>query len=531
MLRGVAVWECFRELPYRAVARSRRMCLVGIVMSEHSTTAAKERDGRLSFSDVHLRKHRYWVSVIVLASADVLAFAAAYYLFCRGAGVPKLFRSEVPISSTDVLLVLGVLFVIVRYLCGDYGRRQLFWDSARATTVALFITSIPSFVMLGLGQFGFDTEHLSVLAIAGSWLFLIFAIPGFRQLARLGMRSVGLWNIPTTLVASGTRAEAVYRALTTALSLGYDVRWLVVDAYEKEPPEALRHLRCAYLTEPGDIVGKIDVSGCDNVVIAIDDMQSPIFASLIQRLMEADIAVSFVPSFLRLPLVRVSTSYFFGRDVLLFQVSNNLRRFPYRLLKRGFDIVGSLVLLVLFSPVFVAMAVAIKRFDNGPVIYRQKRTGLHGAPFMCLKFRTMAVDADERLYRWRQEKPELYEQYLKTMKLADDPRVTVPGKWLRKASLDELPQLVNVLRGEMSLVGPRPVVERELIEFYGPAAQIYKRVRPGLTGLWQVSGRSDTSYEERVVYDEWYILNWSFWYDIVIVLQTAWVVLSRKGAY
>jgi undecaprenyl-phosphate galactose phosphotransferase len=114
--------------------------------------------------------------------------------------------------------------------------------------------------------------------------------------------------------------------------------------------------------------------------------------------------------------------------------------------------------------------------------------------------------------------------------LRDDPRITSPGRWLRRTSLDELPQLLNVLRGEMSLVGPRPVVEQELIEFYGPAAKLYKRVRPGLTGLWQVCGRSDTTYQERVVYDEWYILNWSFWYDIVIMLQTAWVVLKGKGA-
>jgi undecaprenyl-phosphate galactose phosphotransferase len=143
----------------------------------------------------------------------------------------------------------------------------------------------------------------------------------------------------------------------------------------------------------------------------------------------------------------------------------------------------------------------------------------------------MAVDADERLQRWRIENPELYAEYQKTFKLIEDPRVTKLGAWLRKTSIDELPQLVNVLRGEMSLVGPRPVLERELIEFYGTAAALYKRVRPGLTGLWQVRGRSDTTYEQRVILDEWYILNWSFWYDIVIVLQTVWVVILRKGAY
>ena len=163
---------------------------------------------------------------------------------------------------------------------------------------------------------------------------------------------------------------------------------------------------------------------------------------------------------MRLPLVGVTTNYFFGlRDVLLFQMRNSLRRAPQRLTKRIFDIVGSLALPILFSPLFLFSPCLIKRHDGGPVTYSQKRAGFRGEPFRCLKFRTMAVDADERLYRWKQEKPELYNEYLKTFKLVDDPRITSPGKWLRKTSLDELPQMVNVLRGEMSLVGPRPVLE------------------------------------------------------------------------
>jgi undecaprenyl-phosphate galactose phosphotransferase len=143
----------------------------------------------------------------------------------------------------------------------------------------------------------------------------------------------------------------------------------------------------------------------------------------------------------------------------------------------------------------------------------------------------MAADADERLARWKEEHPDLYAEFLKTYKLRNDPRVTAPGRWLRRTSLDELPQLFNVLRGEMSLVGPRPVLQSELDEYYGSAASLYKRVRPGMTGLWQISGRSDTTYEERVTYDELYVLNWSFWYDLVILFQTAWFVIRGQGAF
>lgn len=260
-------------------------------------------------------------------------------------------------------------------------------------------------------------------------------------------------------------------------------------------------------------------------------MQSPHFASVAQRLLEVDIPVAITPSLNRLPLAGITTNYFFGRDLLLLQVRSNVQRLPWRIIKRSFDIVGSLFLLVVLSPLFAFLATAIKRADPGRITYSQTRVGRGGEPFRCIKFRTMVSDADGVLSRWRTENPDLYQEYMKSFKLKDDPRITPIGKWLRRTSFDELPQLINVLRGEMSLVGPRPVVQQELDQYYGPAATLYMRSRPGLTGLWQVSGRSDTSYEQRIVLDEWYILNWSFWYDIVILIQTVWSVATGKGAF
>jgi Undecaprenyl-phosphate galactose phosphotransferase WbaP len=251
----------------------------------------------------------------------------------------------------------------------------------------------------------------------------------------------------------------------------------------------------------------------------------------VQRLLEVNVPVAIIPSINRLPLANATTNYFFGSDILLMQVRSNVQRLPSRVVKRFFDIGLSALLLVVLSPLFVALGIAIKRAGGGSVTYSQTRIGRHGVPFPCFKFRTMVEDADAQLHLWSQENPELYEQYLRTFKLRDDPRVTPIGKWLRRTSLDELPQLWNVLRGDMSLVGPRPVVVHELDEHYGPAAQVYIRTRPGLTGLWQVSGRSDTSYKRRVFLDEWYVLNWSFWYDIVILIQTVWIVIAGKGAF
>jgi Undecaprenyl-phosphate galactose phosphotransferase WbaP len=474
-------------------------------------------------------EYRHWASVVILAASDVVAFVLAALLFRVGRATPEIvflpgrLADQTPV---DIFFILGFLFILVRYICGDYSRRGLFWDSTRATTVGLIIASLPCFLIL----VALPGQYSSSASIA-SWIFLLFAVPCLRQLARVAMTYAGIWRLPAALIASGPRAYDIYAALNNTISLGYDIRWLALDEADREPRENLKRLKQIFLTDPGEIAAKLAADGCAQVVIATDDMQSTAFADLIQRLMERGISVAFIPSFLRLPLVRVTTSYFFGHDILLFQVRNSLWRAPHRFIKRSFDIVGSIALLLLFLPVLITISIAIKRYDGGKVSYAQRRVGRYGRQFDCLKFRTMAEDADSRRARWAKEEPELYAEFLKTYKLRDDPRVTKPGKWLRRTSLDELPQLLNVLRGEMSLVGPRPIPEQQLLDHYGQAAQLYMQVRPGLTGLWQISGRNETTLEERVVYDEWYILNWSFWYDIVILIQTAWIIVSGRGAF
>lgn len=199
-----------------------------------------------------------------------------------------------------------------------------------------------------------------------------------------------------------------------------------------------------------------------------------------------------------------------------------------KIIKRVIDIVGSLALLVLFSPLFLVVALLVS-LDGGPVFYRHKRIGRDGKPFGCLKFRTMILGAEACLNEYLSYHPEQRREWEQDQKLAFDPRVTAIGNVLRRLSLDELPQLVNVLVGEMSLVGPRPVTEGEL-KHYGAAASAYLAVRPGLTGPWQVSGRNDVSYATRVAMDEAYVRNFSLWNDIVILLRTPGVVLSKKGA-
>lgn len=196
--------------------------------------------------------------------------------------------------------------------------------------------------------------------------------------------------------------------------------------------------------------------------------------------------------------------------------------------KRAVDFAAALAGLVIFGPLMVVIA-SILALQNGPVIFAHERIGLGGRTFRCLKFRTMAPDAEARLEALLAADPEARAEWERDHKLRDDPRVTAVGKFLRETSLDELPQFLNILRGEMSLVGPRPITAKEAPK-YGEKLALYTQCKPGVTGLWQVSGRNDLSYEERVALDADYAQNLSLLRDADIILRTFGVVLLRKGA-
>jgi exopolysaccharide production protein ExoY len=198
--------------------------------------------------------------------------------------------------------------------------------------------------------------------------------------------------------------------------------------------------------------------------------------------------------------------------------------------KRAFDIFGAAFGLALTSPVLALVALLIKLQDGGPIFYGHERIGYHGRPFRCWKFRSMAPDAERRLEALLARDPEAAQEWRETRKLRRDPRVTWLGGILRRTSLDELPQLFNVFIGEMSLVGPRPITHEELRRFGGAMKQ-YVSVRPGISGLWQVSGRSDTSYEHRVKLDQRYVKTWRLSTDLWIILKTIPSMIFGRGAY
>lgn len=198
--------------------------------------------------------------------------------------------------------------------------------------------------------------------------------------------------------------------------------------------------------------------------------------------------------------------------------------------KRFIDLGLCIVALPLILPLGLILSFAIRLDSSGPIFYRQERIGQYGRLLHVFKFRTMQANADEILKECLERDPALKQEWERDFKMKKDPRITRVGHFLRKTSLDELPQLINVIRGEMSVVGPRPIVPSEIGK-YGPVYESYCRVKPGITGLWQISGRNNTSYEERVAYDNYYISNWSIWMDIWILGKTVPVVLTGYGAY
>jgi undecaprenyl-phosphate galactose phosphotransferase len=250
----------------------------------------------------------------------------------------------------------------------------------------------------------------------------------------------------------------------------------------------------------------------------------------LEQLMRENIPYSISPPLKNLPVYGMESHYFFNRNVMLLTRNNRIHYRSTDMLKRCLDIVGASLALALLSWLLLIVAVIIKG-NGGDIFFTSKRVGKHGKIFDCIKFRSMVPNADAVLATFLKRNPGARTEWQTHKKLRRyDPRHTRAGRILRHYSIDELPQLINVLRGEMSLVGPRPILPSERTE-YGEDIAYYYRLRPGITGLWQVSGRNNVSYRQRVEMDKWYARNWSWWHDIAILFKTFPAIIKRTGAY
>lgn len=358
------------------------------------------------------------------------------------------------------------------------------------------------------------------------WIFSIVLVTLSRYLFAHILNWASVGSVPVLLVGAGKTANLVLQGIRDDVGLNFNVIGYVDDAGPQE--ENVGNL--PYLGTFGQVVEVIDKTQVQDVCIAAPGLTPDKLNSLIHTIQPHVRNLSFVPDLIGLPVNGIEVDSLFNERLMFMSLKNNLAR-PYnRFIKRIFDLVLTTLGVVVLSPVFLLLAVLIKLDSRGPVIFAHQRIGKNGKLFPCLKFRTMCVDADKKLKEYLAANPEARKEWEAEFKLKDDPRVTRVGKVLRKTSLDELPQLFNVLIGQMSLVGPRPIVTAEIPK-YGPYIKDFYMVHPGITGMWQVNGRSDTTYEERVQMDSWYVRNWDVWLDIMLLWRTFGVVLQHKGAY
>lgn len=402
-----------------------------------------------------------------------------------------------------------------------YTYRKPFWSELKEVLRTILI-----FAIIDLAIVAFSKWHLSRYIWVFTWSSVLVFLPLLRFITKRLLRHFNLWKKQCVIIGAGGNAVDAFRALQSETDLGFDIQYFF--SCEKVAGKARMHGLPVISNER--LLWRTTDRRNTQYIIALEDGQEKQREYWIKRLaMQRCRAVSVVPTTRGLPLNSTDMSFIFRHEVLILRINNNLTKRSARIIKRIFDIVGSLAILLLLSPLLLILSVMVMR-DGGSPIYGHTRVGRDGKLFKCLKFRSMVLNSQEVLDHLLQTNEAARLEWEKDFKLKDDPRITRVGRLLRATSLDELPQLLNVLRGEMSLVGPRPVVQEEL-ERYKENKEYYLMAKPGMTGLWQISGRNDVDYDTRVYFDAWYVKNWSLWDDIAILFKTIRVVAKRDGAY
>ena len=495
-----------------------------------------EKGKDLTAKDFSTKAYPFGEKLFILLF-DFLAIIAGFFFGTETSKVIELSHAGPRLSawlghSTGSHLVCYISSVLLLFYWlwerGHYFRRLPFWEEQRRLLKLIVSAGVVEAVLL----FALSEAPFERRAFFATWVLVGGFMPVGRITAKRILMSLGFWSRSTIIVGIGENAKRAFIALRQERQMGFPIVGFACLSESDLPKSKI--VKVADVERPVVVLGKkpgdtLTRLGCQNVVVAMESLDG--HANLIHALSARNRNVMVLPSIAGLPLYGVDVSHFFSHETLMLSVRNNLARSGARLIKRVLDVFFSLVLIVALSPLLVLVVLRIRSENGAPAIFAQERIGLDGRVFRFLKFRSMVRDAENILSRWRTERPELWDEYQRNnFKLRDDPRMLRVGRWIRRTSIDELPQLFNVLKGEMSLVGPRPLLGRELT-IYGDTIELYKQVRPGITGLWQISGRSKTKFADRAAYDAWYVRNWSLWYDFVILLRTVKVVFLREGAY
>ncbi|MBF4164008.1 sugar transferase [Nocardioides acrostichi] len=434
------------------------------------------------------------------------------------------FRSSVSVedslSVAGPLIILGWLLMLA--LRGSY-KTDVF-GAGTDEFRRVFNASLMAGGLTGVGCYlvKFDLSRgFFMLAFGLGVPALLFGRAGLRA-ALQGARRRGGLRQRVLLTGSRSHVDEIASVLRRETWLGYEIVGALTPEYDLSEETASG---IPVLGNTDDVVKLARISRADTILFAGGSTgSSNQLRKVVWELEQSHVQVVVVPSVTDISSDRVKVRPVGGLPLIHIDPPTWLDASRWG--KRAFDIAGSGALIVLFAPLLMLSAFQVKAHDRGPIFFRQTRTGKDGEEFACLKFRTMVVDAEARLAQLHEQSG--YSGGL--FKMKDDPRITAPGKWLRRFSIDELPQLFNVFRGDMSLVGPRPPLPSEVADYDDDTIRRL-RVRPGMTGLWQVSGRSDLSWHEAIRLDLYYVDNWSMLQDLSILARTLGAVTSSRGAY
>ena len=454
-----------------------------------------------------------------LVASDVLALAAAgvasvyLRLAFNGHYAPSLYWQLWPI--------LGI-FLLAYAVAGLYpGVCISPVDELRRICLSTTFT----YLVLGAGIFLFrEGETYSRGVFLMAWVLSLLGVLLGRLLVRQWFGPMSWWGYPVLILGAGRTGEMVVRTLKHQPSFG-----LKPLAVLDDNPNRREDINGVPVMGPLSIAPLLAKEReIHYAIVAMPGVRRERLLTILEQYASTFPHLLMIPDLFGIASLWVGTKDLGG--ILGLEIRQRLLLPGPRMTKALLDIILTLVVGLLLLPMIAMISMLIKLDSQGPIFYGQKRLGQDGHYFRAWKFRSMVENADDVLAAHLAQDADLRRQWEADQKLRHDPRITRVGRFLRRTSLDELPQLWNVLRGEMSLVGPRPIVDEEIAR-YAEKYDLYTQVMPGITGLWQVSGRNNVSYPERVNLDAYYVRNWSVWLDIYILLRTIWVVLIGEGAY
>ncbi len=423
---------------------------------------------------------------------------------------------------------LSCVFIVSLFINRLYQIRLPFWEETKLLVKSSILAI--GFILLTILIRNMYLEISRTVFIWQAGLMFVL-LPFCRYWGKKILFSLGIWKENVIIIGSGEKAILTIKGLLKENHLGYEIVGVLSEKATKLKNLEVMGKTFNVYNKSKALDKFLGIMKIDTVFIALENVPPEEMTKIVNEVYKVVRRVVVIPDLKGIALFNSELHYLFMEKLFMIKVNNNLNSLTNRVIKKSFDIIVGIIGFIIILPLFIILGILIKITSDGPILFSHKRIGKNGKEIKIYKFRTMYKDAKERLERLLKENPELRKEWETNFKLKNDPRVTPLGRILRRTSLDELPQIINVLRGEMSLVGPRPVIKEEIENYYKEYSQYYYSVLPGITGLWQVSGRSDTDYDFRVQTDVWYVQNWSLWLDIMILFKTVGVVLKREGAY